>query len=83
MYYPRKYTREQVCNIHRTTEKAFFTNNPENNRIWLQRRVRQTRLLCLVFMLNGEDKTAGNAKVTPDKRYKSQGGLRAGFRSIQ
>lgn len=80
---PGNNTWEQVCNIHITTEKAFFTNDPENNRIWLQRRVRQTRLLCLVFMLNGADKTAGNAKVTPDKRYKSQGGLRAGFRSIQ
>lgn len=34
-------------------------------------------------MLSGADKTAGNAKVTPDKRYKSQGGLKAGFRSVQ
>jgi len=50
---PGNNTWEQVCNIHITTEKAFFTNDPENNRIWLQRRVRQTRLLCLVFMLNG------------------------------
>lgn len=83
MYYPRKYTQEQVGNTHRATERAFFTSDPENNRIWLQRRVRQTRLLCLAFMLSGADKTAGNTKVTPDERYKSQGGLRAEFRSVQ
>ena len=48
-----------------------------------RRRVGLTRVFCLVITVSGADKTAGNPKVTPDERYKSLGGLRAEFRSVQ